>query len=428
MAQDLAGMLTGISPQGIDPRMNMQQQQLAMGANASRMMQGGIRGMTGQQTNQEQLRAALGSLDPVKDADKIAKILMAKGDYAGAARIAKSAADAAKLAKATEGTAERLVERGMPEQATALMEGDMTLAQAQQLVLTTDGEKRRAEAAETKAKATDAGKKVATINQQKAIVSAFGLQETSFSGKVEAGHYKDLSADSFKTIADVHRKAESSEITVQTQSQYTLENGTKVWGGMTQVGDTPAAMLYQANDGEGGVTYLPLPAGAERVTSGKTVDSKGITTSKEDLTDAHEALEIAVKNKFDSNNNAWGKLSGFKKTELISMVAQKTKELTKAGTDEYQARQLAVEEIFLKNVTEEDGWLGGSNTVFTPPTSVSDGTGLDPEATSEAIANATSTAKRPSSILDQYPDAKRAADGNYYITNADGSYSLVEED
>ena len=95
MAQDLAGMLTGISPQGIDPRMNMQQQQLAMGANASRMMQGGIRGMTGQQTNQEQLRAALGSLDPVKDADKIAKILMAKGDYAGAARIAKSAADAA---------------------------------------------------------------------------------------------------------------------------------------------------------------------------------------------------------------------------------------------------------------------------------------------------------------------------------------------
>jgi len=420
MAQDLAGMLTGISPQGIDPRMNMQQQQLALGANASRMMQGGIRGITGQQTNQEQLKVALGSLDPVKDADKIAKILMAKGDYAGAARIAKGAADAAKLAKATEGTADRLVERGMPEQAKALMEGEMTLAQGQQLVLTTDGERRRAEAAEKNQQVTDAGKKETSINQQVAIVSAFGLKDTPFFSKVRAGHFGGMSAAAFKIVADVHRKAESSEINVQAQSQYTLENGTTVWGGMVDVGTNPAAMLYQANDGEGGVTYLPLPADAS-----KTEDNKGIETAKQDLTDAQAALEIAVLEEGGSNNNAWTNLEQFKKTELINMVAQRTKELTKAGTDEYQARQLAVKEIFLKNVTEVDGIVYGTNTVYNP---TPEGTGLNPEDTSEAVANAPPTAKIPQSILNEYPNAQLGNDGNYYITNADGSYSQVEED
>jgi hypothetical protein len=42
MALDLAGMLTGVSKQPIDPRLNMQQQQLALGANATKMMQGGM--------------------------------------------------------------------------------------------------------------------------------------------------------------------------------------------------------------------------------------------------------------------------------------------------------------------------------------------------------------------------------------------------
>ena len=70
MAQDLAGMLTGISSQQrVDPRLNMQQQQLAMGANAAQMMKGGIQSMTGQTSNQEKLRLALGSLDINKTAD-----------------------------------------------------------------------------------------------------------------------------------------------------------------------------------------------------------------------------------------------------------------------------------------------------------------------------------------------------------------------
>ena len=60
MAIDLQGMLTGGSRQ-IDPSLNMQQQQLALGANASDMMQQGVRSMRGQPDNAGQLQAQMSS-------------------------------------------------------------------------------------------------------------------------------------------------------------------------------------------------------------------------------------------------------------------------------------------------------------------------------------------------------------------------------
>lgn len=60
MAIDLQGMLTGGSRQ-IDPSLNMQQQQLALGANASDMMQQGVRSMRGQPDNEGQLQARVSS-------------------------------------------------------------------------------------------------------------------------------------------------------------------------------------------------------------------------------------------------------------------------------------------------------------------------------------------------------------------------------
>ena len=95
MAQlDLAGMLTGVSSQPIDPRLNMQQQQLALGANATSMMQGGMESMRrsagGAPPVAQQLQQAMSQLDLTKVADlrKLAKILQASGDMAGAAKVA----------------------------------------------------------------------------------------------------------------------------------------------------------------------------------------------------------------------------------------------------------------------------------------------------------------------------------------------------
>ena len=94
MALDIAGMLTGVSNQPVNPNLSVEQQQLAMGANATNMMQGGMESMRrsagGAVPMAEQLQMAMSSLDPskTKDAEKLIKIMMATGDRAGAAKLA----------------------------------------------------------------------------------------------------------------------------------------------------------------------------------------------------------------------------------------------------------------------------------------------------------------------------------------------------
>jgi len=93
---DIAGLLTGIptAPQKVDPRLNMQQQQLAFGQQAADMMSGGIRGlMTGQAqttpyeraSQAERLQATMSQLDPSNPDDLRALIrILAATDPAGA--------------------------------------------------------------------------------------------------------------------------------------------------------------------------------------------------------------------------------------------------------------------------------------------------------------------------------------------------------
>ena len=59
MANSLAGLLTGIDPSGINPQANLQQQQLALGAGAAKMMQSGMRGLAGQADTGSQLQSQL---------------------------------------------------------------------------------------------------------------------------------------------------------------------------------------------------------------------------------------------------------------------------------------------------------------------------------------------------------------------------------
>ena len=136
MALDIAGMLTGVSNQAVNPNLSVQQQQLAMGANATKMMQGGAeslrRGLGGAVPAAEQLQMAMSSLDPrkTKDAEKLIKIMMATGDRAGAAKLAATLEARALKKQQRSGlitqartlgldqTAQMLVDGGDPEVAT----------------------------------------------------------------------------------------------------------------------------------------------------------------------------------------------------------------------------------------------------------------------------------------------------------------------
>ena len=136
MALDIAGMLTGVSNQAVNPNLSVQQQQLAMGANATKMMQGGAeslrRGLGGAVPAAEQLQMAMSSLDPrkTKDAEKLIKIMMATGDRAGAAKLAATLEARALKKQQRSGlitqartlgldqTAQMLIDGGDPEVAT----------------------------------------------------------------------------------------------------------------------------------------------------------------------------------------------------------------------------------------------------------------------------------------------------------------------
>jgi hypothetical protein len=93
MAIDLQGMLTGGAGQQINPSLSVQQQQLALGANASNMMQGGMRSMQGQPpqgAQAAQLQKLMGNLDlnKTEDLGKLAEIMQMTGNTAGAGKIA----------------------------------------------------------------------------------------------------------------------------------------------------------------------------------------------------------------------------------------------------------------------------------------------------------------------------------------------------
>jgi len=94
MARDIAGMLTGVSNQSIDPNMSSEQQWMALNNQSIKGMQGAVQDLRGQPrgTQAEQLQMAMASLDPSNpaDAEKLIKIMMATGDRAGAAKLAAS--------------------------------------------------------------------------------------------------------------------------------------------------------------------------------------------------------------------------------------------------------------------------------------------------------------------------------------------------
>ena len=125
MAQDLAGMLTGISPQGISPTGNYEQQAMALGANASNMMQGGLQGLTGRPDKSLELRKALSALDinKTEDLKKLIQISQATGDIKTATALAAKLQEKTLLATQREGLIKQAKGLGLDQTAEVLIAG-----------------------------------------------------------------------------------------------------------------------------------------------------------------------------------------------------------------------------------------------------------------------------------------------------------------
>ena len=128
MAQTLAGLLTGVPQNAIDPNLSMQQQQLALGSSAANMMGGGIRSMTGQQSQGEraaELQMAMSKLDlnDTEDLTKLARIMQATGDVAGAGKIAALIQDKKLKGKQREGLITQAKSLGLDQTVDMLTSG-----------------------------------------------------------------------------------------------------------------------------------------------------------------------------------------------------------------------------------------------------------------------------------------------------------------
>jgi len=139
MAQnDLAGLLTGISGNRINPmdsNLTPDQQYMAMGAQNVRTMQSGMRGMMGQKSDSEKMldvEAKVASLDPTipADAEKLIKYYTATGDRVSAAKIRSDITKSEQLRLQKERTVKSLIDAGRPKIAQALVDGGITLAVA----------------------------------------------------------------------------------------------------------------------------------------------------------------------------------------------------------------------------------------------------------------------------------------------------------
>ena len=128
MAQTLAGLLTGVPQNAIDPNLSIEQQQLALGASAADMMGSGLRSMTGQQSQGDRaagLQMAMSKLDlnDTKDLTKLARIMQATGDFAGAGNIAALIQDKKLKGKQREGLIKQAKSLGLDQTVDMLTSG-----------------------------------------------------------------------------------------------------------------------------------------------------------------------------------------------------------------------------------------------------------------------------------------------------------------
>ena len=162
MAQTLAGLLTGVPQNAIDPNLSIQQQQLALGASAADMMGSGLRSMTGQQSQGDraaELQMAMSKLDlnDTEDLTKLARIMQATGDMAGAGKIAALIQDKKLKGQQREGLITQAKSLGLDQTVDMLTSGgDVETATKQILeaeernIVSKQGRKGRARVAESK--------------------------------------------------------------------------------------------------------------------------------------------------------------------------------------------------------------------------------------------------------------------------------------
>ena len=297
MAQTLAGLLTGVPQNAIDPNLSIEQQQLALGASAADMMGSGLRSMTGQQSQGDRaagLQMAMSKLDlnDTEDLTKLARIMQATGDMAGAGKIAALIQDKNLKGKQREGLIKQAKGLGLDQTVDMLTSGGDVETATKQIL--------EAEERDVIAKQGRKGKR--------AVAQAKGANETVLKA-ISDGEYDGFSDSMFieamsgeKADLKVFQQVVDSK---PTSKPFRVNEGGQVWDNKTNKWVNPSELgLTQAP-----VTTQQLSAGNE-VTKQLT---QGFVDNFVELNalgrDAEKMLEINKASALDLDKIYTGKLA-----------------------------------------------------------------------------------------------------------------------
>ena len=366
MTFDIAGMLTGVSNQAVNPNLSVQQQQLAMGANATRMMQGGMeslrRSAGGAAPIAEQLQMAMSQLDLEDPADltKLAKLQQATGNLAGAAKTAASV--------------------------------------------------RKIQAA----RASQVGGKTAML----ALLIKNGLGDSVEFEEVKSGVYDNLTATQFQSIIDLAKKAQvQADVSGTNFSLYEVPFTNPDTGVVTrskqQVGKIEidagskgkqTVWGYISNGGE------VIPVDFNSITKVDNKDAKGISIQGGTVTNIQKRLTTAASSGAKDRDkqllegwgwtgktnadDAWTALDEDTKYQISLAVATRSEMLRTRKTNplnQLEAENKAIKEIFTDNVKEREWSIMGTLNPFNWADTV-----LDMDKTQEEIAKGLVEKQAPS--------------------------------
>ena len=365
--QDIAGLLTGISSDRPDPMTmggNSAQQRLAFGAQRGQNLQRGVRGMMGgnTMTNAEQLQMAMASLDLSNPADlrKLAGIQQATGDLAGAAKTAAGIRELELEGKTRTAVADRLIEFGRTSEAQQVLDRTMSSSVGQSLVLTLDGEKRRADA-------TAAIEQVKTEAGRRGLLNTLTLNGIPADSKeykaAENGALDDIPANQLTSVINTLARAENPKITVKNLAPWQTDDGIVMAGQYTidqGGGNIQRTFGYETEEG-----IMPI----DLDTSAKVSDKKleGIKISPTQVKNI--MLRLATAGELGATgggkkllseeflldaNDAWNAQSETVQYEIGMAIAVRAEQYrTQQNMDQLTAETKAIKEIFTDNVEKD---------------------------------------------------------------------------
>ena len=349
--QDIQGLLTGGISTRPNPNSNSAAWRLQFGQERADKMKGALRSTQDAAFGGPQRMSAADAigvgqsqldLTTTGGLSTLASLQQLRGDTAGAAKTASAVRDMKQSEAQRLAVSDSLKALGLTAEAQQVLDKTLSPAAAEQ--------------------AAAAAALPITISAQVAQLKAMGVPaDDPIYTSVQQGVHSDASVSDIKNLGTI---AIGQPAVKRGESVKYIVDGKPVWGADTSLNGGTKQMMYAVKNADDSMSYVPLPATAEKYVAGKK--GKGRKLTSELLKRTEGKLALSAKESGMKNNDAWSGLELYDQNYIAEQVADRTLELIDEGVDEVKASKRAIKEVYLNRVTPT-GYTFGEDYVYTPP-------------------------------------------------------------